>query len=425
MKRKRDRGWLIAIFGILAGFLLGLWAGSQFLPSFSTSDLSDLGEVQQDEYVALVAMGYAETSDLEKAQARLAALDAPNPGFFVAGVTERHANTGGAGIELSALAQLAIDLGVQNSIVQAYLPTATPEPSPTPTPEPPTATALPPTPTPLEPTATPQAPTATATPEEPTPTPEPETPTPLPAPAIVANTGINVRSGPGTAYPVVAALDAGQSADIVGRSQNSAWWQITFADGAEGWVFADIVDAAGNTTAVAVVSDISPPPATNTPVPQPTTPPEPPPSSGPDFRLIEHRLWNVEENGGFLAGTSVNCGEKHELYVVVVDAAGNPLNGVTVGSLYNSEEAVTGSKAPGTVEFVLFPPGNGVRVKRDVDGRDVSSDSVEAPTDPRKISYDQLIGARFCTNDASCATFSAIPGCFGHYSWTAKYQRSY
>ena len=49
----------------------------------------------------------------------------------------------------------------------------------------------------------------------------------------------------------------------------------------------------------------------------------------------------------------------------------------------------------------------------------------EAPTDPRAISHDLLMAGRFCTNEEDCRTFAAIPGCFGHFSWTVTFQRSY
>ncbi len=148
MKRKQDRGWLIAIFGIVAGFLLGLWVGSQFLPSLSQSSLSSLNDEQQDEYVTLVAVNYSQSSDLPEAEAQLVALGAPNNGFLVAGVTERQINNGASLQELSALAQLAMALGVQNSVLAAYLPTPTLAVQPTPTAAPPTPTDIPSTSTP-------------------------------------------------------------------------------------------------------------------------------------------------------------------------------------------------------------------------------------------------------------------------------------
>ncbi|MCP4164557.1 MAG: SH3 domain-containing protein, partial [Chloroflexi bacterium] len=284
---------------------------------------------------------------------------------------------------------------------------------------------LPPTPTPLEPTATPQAPTATATPEEPTPTPEPETPTPLPTPAIVANTGINVRSGPGTAYPVVAALDAGQSADIVGRSQNSAWWQITFADGAVGWVFADIVDAAGNTAAVTVISDISPPPATNTPSAPavPTAAPKP----AVDYALKSVRLRNVGEH-------AQKCdGGDHNIFVYVEDAAGNRLNGVRVHEIFTNDVFVSGDqgKGNGVAQYDIYRGGGGQIDIIDDAGNRISEVSRSMSADWPPI--DLMYAAGYCNckphaDEASCQAdleskryFFAV----GHYVYEVVFQRTY
>ncbi len=150
MNKRRDLSWLIAILGIIAGLLMGLWAGSQWLPRLSNANISDLSAAQQDDYVTLVALGYAQTGDLEQAQAQLQALAAPNLGQLVRGVTERQAAAGDTGPKVQALAQLAVALGIADASVTAYLPSPTPPPSPTP---------LPPTPTPPPPT-TPDTPSS-------------------------------------------------------------------------------------------------------------------------------------------------------------------------------------------------------------------------------------------------------------------------
>jgi len=46
-------------------------------------------------------------------------------------------------------------------------------------------------------------------------------------------------------------------------------------------------------------------------------------------------------------------------------------------------------------------------------------------TNPKEISDDLLIGGRFCTDAASCASFRDQYGCYGHYSWTVIFQRAY
>jgi len=407
--------WLIAITGIIAGFLMGMWVGSQFLPHLEEAKFSDLSGEDQDRYVSLVALGYDATGDFNEASAQLTKLQAPNKQLLVSGVLERAAAQGESQQQLSALAKLALALGAPKATLAKFLPTNTPLP---PTATPPSTPTPIPSPTPA-PTSTPTpdlaamaAPTATAT-SSPTITPEPE-------PMAMADTTINIRSGPGIAYPVVSSLDEGSSAPILAQNQDRSWWQIQLPDGKTGWVADSVISVNGPIADIPIASNIAPPPATATPAAT-ATPTKP---AGPDFRVIFRRLWTVEENGGQRDGTSVHCGARHELHIKVVDAAGNPLNGVTLRSLYDNEEHVTGDKGPGMTEWVLFAPGNGVIVVRDVDGSNVTSESMEASTDPRSIPNSYLIEAGYCTDDASC-TASKYPGCYGHYSWDVTFQRSY
>jgi uncharacterized protein YraI len=105
-----------------------------------------------------------------------------------------------------------------------------------------------------------------ALPDEGTTPPPVSTPQPQIATAV-ANVNLNIHSGPGTAYPVLGVLLAGQSAEITGISPDGAWWQIRFAGVAneQGWVSAAFV-AVQNTQNVPVVQEPPPPP---TPTPSP------------------------------------------------------------------------------------------------------------------------------------------------------------
>jgi len=285
----------------------------------------------------------------------------------------------------------------------------------------------------------------TATPES---VAEPPTATPVSDPQVVASTSMNVRSGPGTAYPIVNDMGAGELADIVAKNAQSDWWQVKLSGDQLGWVFAQLVETRGDLNSIAVASDIPDPPApTATPVPVAAAPEEPAPqadapaddtqpaeeaappaSGGPDFRVIEKRLWNVYENGGSLDGPTVTCGEKRQLVVNVVDANGNRINGVAVQEVFGAQDIeVTGAqgKGDGAVEFILGR-GQDVRVIRDSDGREVTSEVASGMvTQPAGIPYETLIGGQFCTDDASCKSFVDAPGCWGHYSWTVTFQRNY
>jgi hypothetical protein len=163
----------------------------------------------------------------------------------------------------------------------ALSPQATPPP-PTKTPKPTfTATAdwsptpvVFPTATPVPATPTPQPPAATDTPA---PTEPPPTPTPNPVARLVASQTVNVRQGPGTNYPLIGKIEAGQSFEVTGKNPAGNWLQFSLND-QPGWVSANLVDVSGESGTVQVAQNIPAPPAAPTarPRPQPTTPPAAP-----------------------------------------------------------------------------------------------------------------------------------------------------
>lgn len=87
------------------------------------------------------------------------------------------------------------------------------------------------------------------------------------APTAIALSNVSVRSGPGEAFDVIGILPAGGSAAIIGRTADSAWWQIEGANiqGGQGWAPADRVEAR-NAGAVPVVTPPPAPTATPTPL---------------------------------------------------------------------------------------------------------------------------------------------------------------
>jgi len=101
-----------------------------------------------------------------------------------------------------------------------------------------------------------------------------DTPT---VPLITTTTDLNIRSGPGIAYPVLGVLPAGQAVEATGRSIDDGWYQIKYpaAAGQRGWL-------SGRYVTVQNVSNlpvVSPPPlpltATPTSLLSPTTTPIP------------------------------------------------------------------------------------------------------------------------------------------------------
>lgn len=405
---------------------------------------------------ARIAQQFQADQDVSGARAALDALDVANPRQWLMLQTEDLIASNADPALAAALVDLTEALDIQSAAIRSYAqqqglaePTPTFELEPV---EPVVVqgeTAQSSQAAPAEAAATPEsAPAPTATPTVvtlavlPTATPEPVSPA---SPQGKSTGLINVRSGPGTEFGAVAALNPDEAVDIVGKNMAGDWWQVTVASGATGWVFGQLLQTSGDVSSVAVASDIpTPPPApaaeapaevateapvTEAPAEQPAEQPAPV-AEGPDFRVTNIRLWDVFENGGFLDGPTVTCGEKRQLVAVVLDANGNPINGVAVKGLLGAQETiVTGSqgKGDGQAEFVLGG-GQYLAVAKDADGREVTSDTAYGlTTDPREIPIDTLIAAQYCTDQAQCNTWvnSPYPPCKGHYSWTVTFQRKY
>lgn len=69
-------------------------------------------------------------------------------------------------------------------------------------------------------------------------TPKPTTPPTPTQPASIVNSSANIRSGPGTAYPIISSASAGQKITIMGRTTAGDWLKLT----GQGWIFAELVD---------------------------------------------------------------------------------------------------------------------------------------------------------------------------------------
>lgn len=126
-------------------------------------------------------------------------------------------------------------------------------------------------------TVSPQA-TGSATPPTPTATTRSSTNTPTPtrratsaATAVttasleVLAAGVNIRSGPGTGFPVIASAQAGQRYTILGQYNNCTWLKIGQAQGQERWI-------TGNAQFVRLLSPCSQAPAISLQAPTPVTP---------------------------------------------------------------------------------------------------------------------------------------------------------
>lgn len=80
---------------------------------------------------------------------------------------------------------------------------------------------------------------------------------------------INVRSGPGTGFGVVAQLPFGSSAPVIGRLADNSWYQVNVSS-VIGWVSASVVTLSGNCAGVSVVAPPPVPPTVSAPTQSPT-----------------------------------------------------------------------------------------------------------------------------------------------------------
>jgi uncharacterized protein YraI len=90
-------------------------------------------------------------------------------------------------------------------------------------------------------------------------------------PVVTTRTGLNVRGGPGTDYPVIGRLTEGQSLPITGRNAETTWWQVVYPPDSDqrGWVSGDAqFSTASNAEGVPIV----PAPPKPTPAPPTVTP---------------------------------------------------------------------------------------------------------------------------------------------------------
>ena len=302
--------------------------------------------------------------------------------------------------------------------------TSTPQPYPTPT-----ATESP----------TPVRPTATAVDE-------PET-----VALDDASLNVNVRSGPGTNYPVVDQMEPGEEADVTGRNSDESWWKIDLPDDSgagtiAGWIFAELVTFAGDREDVAV-AEAPPPPPTATPEPEtvtetegseastaeestqadtteeePSTPEELADSlrCGEDFCVTYQAMVPIWENGG--------CIGNHSIYVTVLEGPppGKPLDGIVIGDTFNNIEVASGSKGPGSAEVTLWMNSMTLVAKRHIDGTPFTSEESFNFT-----SHDELIPAELLAANGYCdgnveecrRRQNLNQVCRGHYSWKVTFHK--
>ncbi len=169
--RRPRRGFRLTLSGLastsllLLGLVLGLGGGLYYAwvlspIVYTAASPARLRADLRADYLLLVSQSYGADGDLNRARARLQALNVPDSGALVLAQLETALRTGRPAAEVRQLARLAQALGVQAEAVALFAPTpAAPPVTTAPTPAPATATPT------LLPTLTPTAsPTSTPTP---------------------------------------------------------------------------------------------------------------------------------------------------------------------------------------------------------------------------------------------------------------------
>jgi len=86
---------------------------------------------------------------------------------------------------------------------------------------------------------------------------EPEANTSLSGATAIIKQDLNVRGGPGTAYPVIGQVAGGTQVQIIGKNDAGTWWLIPYGDGS-GWI-SEPYTTSNDTENVPVVAAPGPP----------------------------------------------------------------------------------------------------------------------------------------------------------------------
>ncbi len=138
-------------------------------------------------------------------------------------------------------------------------------------------------------------------------------------PELVAPGTVNIRSGPGTNYGVIGALNANTPVRIIGRNGDASWWQIEITPNSIGWVASSVVSASNAEGVPVAEAPTAAALAPAAPAPQPAAANAPPAAPEKPKYQYEPTGWYDDGNAGLtrFLGT-------------IKDASGNPVNGVFV-----------------------------------------------------------------------------------------------
>jgi hypothetical protein len=378
--------------GCLCALLVGLSIAWYIAPTrYVDNEISQLPEEYADEVVIMAAADYALNKDIGRAEDILSQLNVANPAQYVSLVAERliRRHRGPVTEEIQNVVLLADALNVSTSAMIAYVSSPTP-----------TSTSTP-------------LPTETPTPTL-TPTPTPVIPTDTPTVESVAESESQSED-----------CDNEDCATVEQTEQTLA--QSEDCDN-EDCATIDTPEPEPTETPISA-------PPTDTPIPlppteTPTLEPTPMPESEFDFRITEQRILTKDENGG--------CAGMHSIFMLVIDANGNPLRGVQIFDTWGNPGPVTGHKGdaePGVAVWDLHKNGHYLFVESDPSaGRKVTSEvSRLLSSNDWEVGIPTLIEGGYCPDEGTCKVLwnSGVFGeghnslCWGHYSWNVIFQRAW
>lgn len=121
MRRVRSIA-LLSLIGLGLGIGLGLYVGWIGWPvRYYNTEIVDLAEAHQVDYVLMVSDAYALTGDLDAARERLGRLGVPDVAALVLFRAESALAAGAPQDEVGRLARLAAALGVSSPALAPYL----------------------------------------------------------------------------------------------------------------------------------------------------------------------------------------------------------------------------------------------------------------------------------------------------------------
>ncbi|MCX6046048.1 MAG: SH3 domain-containing protein [Chloroflexi bacterium] len=191
----------------------------------------------------------------------------------------------------------------------------------------------------------------------------------------VNDEAVNIRSGPATSFALIGTASKDQTFQIVAKNPVGDWWQICCINEQQGWIFGALASVA-NADQVAVAADIptavqptetpvtvattEPIAAAPTPAAQPTNAPAPAEpgdstagifNDDATYKIVHFHVLGLNENNGGIRDSRA----QHLIFVTVVDANGNGIDGAVVKNLVGDHsEIVTGGKGPGKAEITMY-----------------------------------------------------------------------